>query len=145
MAAEQIDGVWRGTEPEDIKAYLEAITVKGYPSTIFRLSTCHCGCQSFGLVFDKRCAGAIRTCQNCQESFELCDTQEYWENAKPRNYGCERCGNAFCNVGAGFAMRTTGDVKWVFIGVRCVVCGTFDCVTDWKVGYGPTDHFFDLV
>lgn len=39
----------------------------------------------------------------------------------------------------GFIRRENGNVKWVYVGNRCIECGTLGSCLDWKIDYEPTD------
>lgn len=61
-------------------------------------------------------------------------------DAKPKLGKCSVCktGKQY-NVRVGFIRRDNGSVKWVYIGNRCMNCGTLGSYLDWKIDYEPTD------
>jgi hypothetical protein len=135
---------WKGSEPADLRKYLEAFTAEGYKAEEFRLSVCACGSDRFHLLADQEEGGAERTCIVCNHRHLICDSAECWEEAEPIEYDCVECASKTCNVGVGYALRETGkEIRWIYIGVRCTKCGILGCITDWKVSYAPTRHMLE--
>ena len=47
MAIDASGKWWVGSEPQDLKVYLEAYSADGYKVNEFRLAICNCGNQKF--------------------------------------------------------------------------------------------------
>ena len=80
----------------------------------------------------------------------MLDSADSAEDAEPGECACPCGGEAF-ELAVGYAMVDVADahgspagreVKWVSVGARGVQDGTLGVFTDWKIGYGPTDHLF---
>lgn len=130
---------WKGNGIEDIKEYLISYSEDSYPIQKVIISKCNkCDSVEFLVEFDGN-EGATRIiCTSCKEVKYLADSKEYWEDVELEKYKCIECKSTHANVGTGFTYREGGDIKWVYIGVRCAKCGILGSVADWKIDYGPT-------
>ena len=136
---------WVGTEPEDIREYLVAYTQDSYPTSEFRLAKCSCGSNTFELAADDDEGVAKRTCVICRREHFICDSEEYWENGDPEDFTCTECVSKRANIGVGFSTYDDGEVRWLYVGVRCAGCGVLGCFTGWKVAYSPSRHLLERV
>jgi hypothetical protein len=135
-----------GTEPEDIREYLEAYMAEGYPLSHFRLAQCQCGCAGFVLELDDREGVARRTCTDCGARHYVCDSEEFLEDADFVQQDCPVCGATEHNVGSGFSLTEDGEaISWIDIGTRCTACKLLGSPVGWKVGYAPSMHLLDQV
>ncbi len=137
---------WIGNQPEDLEEYLRAYTSNGYAIREFRLAKCRCGSVEFGLQADDDEGVARRTCAACKTSHFICDSEEFWADAKPKTWKCE-CGSKHANIGVGFSMYDddpTG-VRWLYVGERCAKCGTLGCFAEWKVALSDALHLLEEV
>jgi hypothetical protein len=126
---------WKGTAPEDVRAYLEAYAEDGYQMHDFRSARCPCGGVAFRLEADADEGVARRTCTLCGGVRFIADSEEYWSDADPEVWNCVDCGSEVTNVGVGFSLY--GDqrgIRWVYVGARCTRCGILGCFAEWKVG-----------
>ena len=141
---------WIGSKPSDLNEYLVVLTKEdGISIDEFRLAKCDCGGDVFVLEADRDEGTARRTCVKCKKQHFLCDSEEYWEEVEPEEWKCV-CHSNETNLGVGFVLRESGpgekpDVKWLYVGCRCVKCGTLSCFVDWKINYGPSYHLIDQV
>jgi hypothetical protein len=135
---------WVGSAPEDLDEYLHAYSEDGHAISAFRLARCVCGSLEFTVEFDGDEGAARRTCTACHASHFMCESGEVWDDAEPEGWECTECATRRANVGGGFATRGA-DVRWVFVGVRCVGCGVLGCVAEWKVSHAPSANLIDLV
>lgn len=138
-------GRWRvGTEAVDIVEYLVAYEAEGHTVHETRICRCPCGSTTFQLAADPNEGCAQRTCSDCGARHFICDSEEYWSEADPKQWSCAECGNQECNLGVGFSLYDEEDerrdVRWISVGNRCTKCGTLGSFVDWKVGYGPSDQ-----
>src|SRR5882672_4189821 len=110
---------WVGTDPQDMKEYLEAYSEEGYKVQEFRLSKCQCGSLEFQLDADDTEGVAKRTCTKCKREYFICDSHDFWNEAEPEHWSCD-CGSEATNVGVGFSLRKPGgEVRWLYVGCRC--------------------------
>jgi hypothetical protein len=137
---------WKGSVPEDIEEYLRAYVADG-GITLDRTVICQssCGSQEFELDADRNEGCARWTCTKCHETRFIGDSAEFWAGAKPKRLRCVSCKQTAHNLGVGFSLRSTGDVRWMTIGERCLRCGTLSSFVDWKVDGTPTHHLFEKV
>lgn len=137
---------WVGSDPNDIAVFLEAYSEDGYKTEEFRLSRCNCGSVEFLLEADDDEGAARRTCVKCGAEHFICDSGEYWKDAKPEEWRCTECKSKHTNVGVGFALYAEDkEIKWLYVGCRCANCGVLGCFAGWKVGYAPSRQLLDLV
>ena len=130
---------WVGSDPEDIREYLDAFTEESYPMNEFRLARCNCGGLVFRLEADTFEGSARRHCLSCGKGHFICDSEDCWDESDPEKWQCVECGADQTNVGVGFSLYDDGDdIRWLYIGVRCAQCGVLGCFVDWKIGYGPS-------
>ena len=136
---------WVGTDPQDMKEYLEAYSEQGYKVQEFRLSKCRCGSLEFQLDADDAEGVAKRTCTKCKREYFICDSKEFWDEAEPEHWSCN-CGSEATNVGVGFSLRKRGgEVRWLYVGCRCVKCGILGCFAGWKIDYAPSRQLLEQV
>jgi hypothetical protein len=136
---------WVGSEPEDIRAFLQGYASPGYEVHEFRLATCICGSNAFLLEADDSEGVAKRVCASCSREHLLCDSAEYWQDAEPERWQCE-CGSRRTNVGVGFSLYDDDhEIRWLYVGCRCAQCGILGCFAGWKVAYAPSRHLLDQV
>jgi hypothetical protein len=136
---------WYGTEVDDLVEYLR--TYAEYTPQVLRVARCACGSDRFRLSVCADEGGARRTCAMCSTAAFVADSDEYWDDDEAEEIAC--CKGEPCNVAVGFRLydgdESAGDVKWIYVGRRCVGCGELSCPVDWKVGYGPSAHLVDQV
>lgn len=130
---------WTGNDGADIAEYLRSIP-DCEVSDVAPVQCSECGGVEFMLESDTN-EGAIEVeCAKCHHKKLLLDSADFWEDSEPEKVLCPTCGGERFNVGVGFARRETGEVKWVYIGNRCVKCSLLGFCCDWKIDYGPTDE-----
>jgi len=137
---------WVGTEPPDIRRFLESYAPEGYEVQDFRLAACSCGEVRFRLEADDDEGFALRTCTACGHRHFICDSEEYQREANPERYRCVECGSEEANVGVGFSLyEDDQEIRWLYVGVRCARCGVLGCFAGWKIAYTPSRHLLDKV
>ncbi|MDP9371333.1 MAG: hypothetical protein M3Q65_02525 [Chloroflexota bacterium] len=134
---------WKGEDFSDLVEYIRLLTAEGYPADRVVQSVCTCGDTAFRLLVDQEEGCAQRTCATCGEVAFICDSAEYWEDAKPKKVHCPRKHDVG-EVAVGFSLREDGEVKWVTIGRRCITCGILGSPVDWKINYGPSGHLLTM-
>ena len=136
MAVDTSGEWWKGTGPDDVRAFLEAYAAEGYAVHDFRLARCTCQSDVFRLEADDDEGTARRSCARCGEQRFICDSEEYWAHAAPEAWRCVECPSETTNIGVGFSFYEDGrGIRWLYIGVRCTDCGMLGCFTGWKVGH----------
>jgi hypothetical protein len=96
---------WVGSEAADIADYLKAYKAEGYEVQETRTCKCNCGSTAFELEADRDEGCAQRTCVVCHEKHFICDSAEFWEEARPESWKCTECRSNACNLGVGFSLR----------------------------------------
>jgi hypothetical protein len=134
-----------GSQSTDVREFLEAYAADGYKVDDFRLSKCVCGSDRFFLWADDDEGCAKRECTSCKRTHFICDSEEYWTEAKPERWKCAVCKSKdkACNIGVGFSLYEDGEVRWLYIGERCANCGVLGCFAGWKVAYSPSRQLLD--
>lgn len=137
---------WRGTEARDLLAYLEAFASERQSRTVdaFRVAICPCGSKAFLIEGDPAEQVVRRTCLNCGTEHLILDCEERWEEAMPVRCRCVECDCEVHELGAGYTFNKKGEVVHVYVGVRCVNCGTMGCFTSWTIDFAPSKHLLDL-
>lgn len=137
---------WVGRESQDIQQFLEAYAPRGFEVREFRLARCICGGERFKLLADDEEGFAERVCVACGRHHLVCDSDEYQTEAKPQAFKCVECGLEEANIGVGFSLyEGDGEIRWLYVGVRCPRCGVLGCFAGWKIGFSPSRHLLDRV
>jgi len=124
-----------GDAQEDIQAYLSEFSERSYPTEHFADAVCSCGSNKFKLFIDDAAGASIRSCYRCGTEHPMGDSDEYLEEAELEECECP-CGNDIFEITVGVALyRESEDVKWLYVGCRCPVCGLTACYGDWKNEY----------
>ncbi|GAA2375510.1 hypothetical protein [Dactylosporangium salmoneum] len=134
-----------GSSFEDLAAFLKRPEPGGYAVDEVRECVCRaCGGRRFEvLVMDEESA-ARRTCLDCRQHEFIADSDEYWDDDADAEYCCAcPCGEEDFAAAVGYSMRDDGDVRWVFVGLRCLACGMLGVYEDWKIDWGPSNHLLD--
>jgi hypothetical protein len=115
-----------------------------YPVKQVRAARCPCGGEIFEVQASDE-GGAKRTCVACEREHLLCDSAEYWDDSDQDECACP-CRNETFQLAAGFAFYAgSKDVRWIYIGLRCVRCGQIGVYIDWKIDYSPSHQLLDQV
>jgi hypothetical protein len=131
------DATAYGLEPKDIRNYLD----RWGGVDEFRVPKCRCGSRAFRLVYDTD--GAQRSCASCGAEHFVCDTEQYWAEAKLKEWTCTECESKVANLGVGFGVDLNGRTVDLALGLRCDRCGRLSCCTGWETNGGP--ELFDQV
>ncbi len=115
---------------------------KNYPISELRACACACGSDRF-LVGGEDGSCALRKCVACKAEHLIADSADYWDEADTEQCVCT-CEHAVFQVGVGFAMtKDAKDLRWIYVGLRCVACSLAGVYLDWKIDYGPSLHLVD--
>jgi hypothetical protein len=145
VAIDKSGDVWRGESASDLAEYMRDYEAGGYLVGPVVEAVCS-GCQgkAFKLRVDDEEGCAERVCAACGKAALMLDSEDYWDDARPKAVVCQ-CGTDLLEVSAAFSMRANGDVRWVSIGTRCTADGRLDCCADWKIDYGPSADLLERV
>jgi hypothetical protein len=133
MVIDKSKEYWHGDRAEDIIEYLNEYSENEIDKTVI-VKCKQCGSDVFTFNIDADGGVIEATCTACKQKRLLLDSEDYWEESEPENAKC-LCKKNQHNVAVGFVHRETGDVKWVYIGNRCVSCGMLGSFGDWKISY----------
>jgi hypothetical protein len=87
---------------------------------------------------------ARRTCLTCGEREFIADSAEYWDDDPEFDCYCAcPCGGEEFAATVGYSLHEDGDARWIFIGLRCLACGSRGTYEDWKISYGPSGFLLD--
>lgn len=122
-----------GDSQSDIRdLLLEYSRSTGYLTEHFADASCKCGVNVFKLHLDDNEGAAVRTCQACGLKHPMGDSAEYLDVASLGECECP-CGRGFFEITVGVALyQGSQDVKWIYVGCRCIRCGLVACYGDWK-------------
>ena len=139
MALQQNGNYRYGDSQADLREELSNFSrACGYPATHLADAICVCGGRIFTVLLDDDEGVAIRVCRSCGVRHEIGDSKEYLADAEPEECQCPCGGEAF-EVTAGVALYAQSeDVRWFYLGLRCVACRLTAVYGDWKnefIGY----------
>ena len=104
--------------------------LNGYPIAEFEQLFCGCGASEFCLFSDDEEGGAFVVCAKCDQEINIENSKRYIE-VKQQNI-C-KCDNEILHVGTGKAyFEDSTDLRWVYVGAECSVCGLAGVYVDWK-------------
>jgi hypothetical protein len=128
------DGQFRyGETQADLRDELRDYSrANAYVAKHYADAICTCGNGAFKVLLDNEEGAAVRVCTACGESHPIGDSGEYLAEAHLTTCVCP-CGAVTFEVSVGVALyRGSEDVKWLYIGCRCIQCGLVACYGDWK-------------
>ena len=103
-----------------------------YPIEYFADAVCVCGNTTFALLLDDEEGVAVRVCARCEEQHAIGDSSRYLWEAELGECACP-CGNEQFEISVGVALYADSeDVKWFYLGCRCITCELVACYGDWK-------------
>lgn len=124
---------WYGDSQADIAQELKRYgELNEYTPTHFADPECSCGSKVFRLRLDNDEGAAIRSCSACGIEHAMGDSEEYLADATLDGCTCVCGGEAF-EITVGVSLyEDSNDVRWLYVGCRCVACGLTGCYGDWK-------------
>lgn len=124
---------WYGSNHTDIHGEIMRYAgLNGYPAEHFADAICQCGGRHFRLSLDDDAGAAVRRCADCNGNHPIGDSSDYLDEAKPEECSC-LCGQDVFEISAGVALYAGGqDVRWLYLGCRCISCGLTAVYGDWK-------------
>ncbi|MGL6073535.1 MAG: hypothetical protein ACRC8S_05155 [Fimbriiglobus sp.] len=134
-------GKWRyGDSQTDISAEIARYSKEvGYLAEHFADALCHCGGRVFGLLLDDTQGVASRVCVACDaEAHPIGDSAEFMDEAEEEECACP-CGEEAFEITVGVSLYADSeDVRWLYLGCRCLACKLTAVYGDWKnefIGY----------
>jgi hypothetical protein len=107
----------------------------GYVAHHFADAVCQCGVNAFRLFLDDNEGAAVRRCVACQAEHPIGDSGDYLADAELEECSCP-CGEEQFEISVGVSLYDgSEDVKWLYLGCRCPVCGLVAVYGDWKNEY----------
>ena len=98
--------------------------------------TCACGASLFLLAVDDSEGVAETACIACKALKPVADSGEFAEDASLEQCECV-CGGDVFEVTVGVALYAeSDDVRWIYVGARCVKCDIAGVYCDWKCDGG---------
>lgn len=145
MAIDMSGEFWTGENADDLAEYLRRFSADGYPADVVVRAACAaCGSLRFRVALDDEEGAATRTCSDCSSVTAMLDSDEYLDDADLSDAECP-CGGDTFDVTVGFAMRENAEVRWIYVGLRCLTDGVLGCYADWKIDYEPSRHLLEQV
>lgn len=125
-----------GETQNDIKESIINYSKKnGYKAEHFQDAVCLCGNKTFNLELDDDQGVAIRICNKCTNEHPIADSEEYLEEAELQPSICI-CEEEEFEITVGLALyENSEDVRWLYLGCRCIKCGLVGVYGDWKNEY----------
>ena len=113
-----------------------------YATDQYADAVCVCGNKYFNLLLDENEGVAIRQCIACKTEHPIADSKDFLEDAGLEISECI-CRSKIFEITVGVSLyENRKDVKWLYVGCRCVNCGLIGCYGDWKNEY---PEFRDLL
>jgi hypothetical protein len=134
-----------GDSQLDIREVLSGYSDRNYPAEHYRDAVCSCGGKVFRLLLDDVEGAAVRICKACGDEHPIGDSADYIEEATLGECECP-CGSGLFEITAGVALyEGSEDVKWLYLGCRCLGCGLTACYGDWKNEYIGYQEFLSRI
>ena len=136
---------WFGDSASDIRGELIRYSARNYLADHFADSACECGRREFRLLLDDTEGAAVRVCNSCGGKHPIGDSADYLKDASLEECECP-CGGGVFEISAGAALyQERDDVRWFYLGCRCLACGLVACYGDWKIGGGDYHELLSRV
>jgi hypothetical protein len=122
-----------GDSQADIRAAVLGYSKSvGYRAQHFADAICPCGGKQFQLAVDNDEGAALRICLACKSEHPIGDSDEFLDDAELSDCACP-CGGDEFEITVGVSLyKGSEDVRWLYIGCRCPVCGLTAVYGDWK-------------
>jgi hypothetical protein len=116
-----------------------------YPATRYADSVCLCGGRFFTLLVDDNEGAAVRECVACRGEHPIGDSEQYLADSELEECECP-CGDNTFEITIGVALYAdANDIKWIYVGCRCINCKLTACFGDWKNEYDNYQEFLSRV
>ena len=143
MALHKKGKYYYGDSQPDIRdELLRYSKLNEYQTVHYADAKCVCGNNRFSLSLDEDEGAAIRQCVSCKTEHPIADSIDFLQDAKLETCECI-CGSKIFEITVGVSLyENSEDVKWLYVGCRCVNCELTGCYGDWKNEY---NGFRDLL
>lgn len=132
-----------GKDATFIAPFLRRWKKHSYPINHYVSLRCSCGTDEFAVRADPQEGACETKCVACKRTRFVADSEQYAGQATMKGVRCECKAQRF-QVGVGFWRDTKKEVRWIFVGARCVACDLLRAVADWKIDYTPSRHLVQL-
>ncbi len=117
---------------KDLRAELRRYSRNSYVAEKFADAICTCGGSTFRLALDDNEGAAVRTCLSCRKQHPIGDSAGYLADAELEECACS-CGGETFEITVGVALyKGSEDVRWLYLGCRCLGCKLAAVYGDWK-------------
>jgi len=121
---------------KEIEAKLREYSADSYPVSHFARAVCKCGHDVFTLAMNEEEGVAVRWCCHCDDEHGIGDSDDYIDEVESiEECSCKCKGKEFQIVCGVSLYAKSKDVRWFYVGCRCVKCGLAGCYGDWKNEY----------
>lgn len=134
---------WYGDDLADLRKEMLRYSAKSYRIGCDYAPVCACGGHNFFLGADDEEDGAALACTRCGQRGFVADSERFVKDEILDDEElCEcLCGQrAFEVIVAAALYADTTDVRWWYVGCRCVQCGLVGVYADWKDDGGPFEE-----
>lgn len=138
MALRKQNGFWYGESDDDLKNEISRYSkLNGYPSEHFAVAKCQeCSSNIFQLIMNDESGVAIRICKSCENEHGIGDSDDFIDEAEELFQIECVCGNDSFHICCGVSLyENSEDVRWFYLGCRCVKCNLVGVYGDWKNEY----------
>ncbi len=138
-------GHWRGDTLDDLRSEMRRYALKnGYALAVDHAPACACGggvmkdsygAGTFFISADHGEGGTMLTCGSCDQRGFVADSQRFMRARSLHEDAAAVCvcGRRDFHVIVGAALYDASrDVRWWYVGGRCVRCGVLGVYVDWK-------------
>lgn len=143
MTLREAGGNDLGDDHSDLRLSMAAWSEQhGYPINRFADVECSCGSKVFQFANDEEVGAAMRVCVKCKAEHVMCDGEEYLEDDEELEMSACFCeGTEFEGTVGVNLYADSNDVRWFYLGMRCVKCSVLGVYADWKSESGDADAF----
>lgn len=141
------NGCSYGDDPQDLQAeMLDHSKQTGYKVDHFADAVCgECSSTGFRVLLDDEEGCAVRICLSCKAQHYIGDSAQYAQDATLGDCSCP-CGQEAFQVSIGVHLYAgSNDVKWLYLGLRCISCGLVAVYGDWKNEYEGYERLLQMV
>ncbi|MFI7211582.1 hypothetical protein ACIBP4_12130 [Micromonospora maritima] len=139
MTLKKAGRLWRGDNFADLAEYIRFFRAGGYPVSVVAESRCgECDGLAFRVDIDEEDA-TRRACLTCGGVAFIGDSADHWAGTGHESCSCP-CGGEEFAVAVGYAFFDEGEVRWISVGLRCLMDGALGVYADKKIDYSPSRH-----
>lgn len=134
---------WYRDSQSDIHREIQRYSkLNGYLAQHLADAMCSCGSRAFRLSLDENEGAAVRQCHKCGAEHPIGDSGEYLDDAELEECECP-CGSDYFEISVGVSLcEGSEDVRWLYLGCRCLQCKLTAVYGDWKTSFQVTHYFY---